>query len=260
MFYDWQDRLVATKSGTLVTEESSLGTAKRGFQVDGLSGWLVFDPAAKVRGAIRPSARSPTMCSTTWARSPAEYVYAGNGVSLTSTDGVPDQPSAGLLRAETTTGTTPKASSTRARSTASIRQAAQWTTCPRSHQHDLRPQRQRHQHDRPAGPVTTYEYDRAGRQTEVIQPAVYDAATTLRSPTTITTYDNDGNVLTVTDPNGNVTTDLVRRRGPADGGLQPQSIDGYEATWSADDLHNLRRRRQRLFGGRCQWQLHLLWL
>jgi hypothetical protein len=73
MFYDWQDRLVATKSGELVTEESTLGPDQSAFQVDGVADWLVFDPGSEGSGGDTTQ-RSIT---TTWAtRRPSRSLTA----------------------------------------------------------------------------------------------------------------------------------------------------------------------------------------
>ena len=58
-----------------------------------------------------------------------------------------------------------------------------------------------------AANTTTYDFDGAGRETEVIQASVYDTLTSSYvNPTTITGYDNDGNVTSVDDPDGNTTS------------------------------------------------------
>ena len=49
VFYDWEDHLVATKSGVLVTEAGSLSSGQIGFHVTGVSDRLIFDPSVAVR-------------------------------------------------------------------------------------------------------------------------------------------------------------------------------------------------------------------
>jgi RHS repeat-associated protein len=64
------------------------------------------------------------------------------------------------------------------------------------------------------GQETDTRYDRADRVVEVQQPAVSVNGGASSRPTTLSSYDADGNVLTVTDPNGHVTTnsyDLLNR-------------------------------------------------
>jgi YD repeat-containing protein len=57
------------------------------------------------------------------------------------------------------------------------------------------------------GNVTTYTYDSLHRKTKEVDPSVTDARTgTAATPTTSWTYDGLGDVLTVTDPDGNATS------------------------------------------------------
>jgi len=56
------------------------------------------------------------------------------------------------------------------------------------------------------GRETQMEYDHAGRPTEVLQPDATYGNISGNSPTTTTTYDANGNVLTVTDPDSNEKT------------------------------------------------------
>ncbi len=58
------------------------------------------------------------------------------------------------------------------------------------------------------GRETQFKWDPAGRQTEIIQ---LDADGT-GSPTTVTAYDKNGNVVSVTDPEGNVTLYVYDKR------------------------------------------------
>ncbi|MBE2287406.1 MAG: putative Ig domain-containing protein, partial [Prosthecobacter sp.] len=66
----------------------------------------------------------------------------------------------------------------------------------------------------PLGRVTQTEYDERNRAIRVRAPAVWDAlAEASVRPETRTTYDDLGQVLTVTDPQGNVTTKHYDRAG-----------------------------------------------
>ncbi|AHF90591.1 type IV secretion protein Rhs [Opitutaceae bacterium TAV5] len=56
------------------------------------------------------------------------------------------------------------------------------------------------------GATTTTDYDAARRPTRVIAPAVTAPGGGTVTPTTVTTYDKNGNILTLTDPNGHTTT------------------------------------------------------
>ena len=71
----------------------------------------------------------------------------------------------------------------------------------------VRPQRQPDRRKRPYfGNTTDYVYDALNRQIETIQPAVLNAAGNSVNPTTVTAYDTAGNVISVTDPDGDTTT------------------------------------------------------
>ncbi len=72
-FYDWRDRLVATKGGVQTTESTSVHRPISYVQYDNLSEVV------------------------------SEESFDGDGVSITSTGGVPNAPSSSLLRAKTTT-------------------------------------------------------------------------------------------------------------------------------------------------------------
>ncbi len=58
------------------------------------------------------------------------------------------------------------------------------------------------------GFVTTTEYDSARRPLETVAPPMTTIDGSTVYPTTAMTYDPAGNVLTLTDPNGNVTTNI----------------------------------------------------
>jgi RHS repeat-associated protein len=87
------------------------------------------------------------------------------------------------------------------------------------------------------GRVTDMQYDERNRTVAVFAPPVADALTgaTVR-PSTQTTYDALGQVLTVTDPQGNVSTKLYDRAGrnwkviaPAVGGVSPTTLTTFDA-------------------------------
>ena len=80
-YYDWRDRQVASKSGMLL---NTGGTEN-----------LPAKPTA-------PTAPSTSPSTTTSARSPTSEIFTGDGVAVTTTGGVPNAPSSGLLRAKTT--------------------------------------------------------------------------------------------------------------------------------------------------------------
>ena len=69
-FYDWRDRLVATKSGVQYSED------------DGVNRPIVYTTYDNLNEAVEVQQ------------------YTGDGVSITTTDGVPDAPDASLLRAQ----------------------------------------------------------------------------------------------------------------------------------------------------------------
>ena len=70
-FYDWRDRLVATKSGVQDSED------------DGVNRPIFYTTYNNLGEDVE------------------DQVYTGDGVSITTTDGVPDAPDASLLRAQT---------------------------------------------------------------------------------------------------------------------------------------------------------------
>ena len=84
-----------------MTEVPSLASGQSGFQVDGVSGWLAFDPADEGTGGDTTQRSITYDAIDNLGEVTSECVYAGNGVAMTSTNGVPDQPAADLLRAET---------------------------------------------------------------------------------------------------------------------------------------------------------------
>src|SRR5262249_54044338 len=72
-FYDWRDRLVATKSGVETTESTSVNRPITYTEYDNLGEAI------------------------------AQETYDGDGVTVTTTGGVPNRPSASLLRSKSTT-------------------------------------------------------------------------------------------------------------------------------------------------------------
>jgi RHS repeat-associated protein len=81
-YYDWQDRLVASKQGALVNSDGS------------------SDPSAETDGVGRP------ITYTTYdnlGEAVEQQSYDGDGVTITSTDGVPSAPAADLLVAQSIT-------------------------------------------------------------------------------------------------------------------------------------------------------------
>ena len=102
MFYDWRDRQVATKASVL------------------LSGG-VPNPSGEADAVHRPISYSvyDNLGEVTTQES-----FDGDGVSITSTDGVPNAPSSSLLRARRPAATTIRGGSTRAGPTASTPAAA----------------------------------------------------------------------------------------------------------------------------------------
>ena len=152
MCYDWQDRLVATKSGALVAAAGSLADGQAGFPVDGLSCPLVLDPSGE--GADGDATQRPITFDVldNLGEVTAEYVYDGNGVSVAGSGGVPSQPPAALLRGHDLVLQRPRPGvperSPRRRSNQRGRGRRRG---PGSHHHGLRPRRQCRQHHRPAG-------------------------------------------------------------------------------------------------------------
>ncbi|WP_395746283.1 putative Ig domain-containing protein [Prosthecobacter sp.] len=98
----------------------------------------------------------------------------------------------------------------------------------------------------PLGRVTTSTYDDLNRPVLVTAPTVWDAeAGASVQPTTQTTYDALGQVLTVTDPQGHVTSKLYDRAGrswkviaPEVDGEAPTTVTKFDAGGLALSLTN----------------------
>jgi YD repeat-containing protein len=227
MYYDWQDRMIATKSGALVTEVTS-GTSGA-FAIDGLSDWLELDPSGETSDGVNRPIVYDTLDNL--GETTAEYVYAGNGLTLASlnNNGVPSSSYSGDLRAESTTDydaqwrvyETDVDSVDQSTGAVNSGVSAEVSTMLYDADGNVTSMTD------PLGNVTEYVYDGADRETEEIDAQVYDSLTASNvNPTTVTSYDGDGNVLTVTDPNGNVTTYTYDAAGREVSELDPNPTNG----------------------------------
>ena len=189
MFYDWRDHEVATKEGVLdnSTDEES----------DGVQRPITYNVLDNL-GEIT-----------------ATYVFSGSGVSVSSiadytTDATPDPSS--LLRSYSTTLSD---------SLGNVCQTADYSVDQASGAIGSDPETTNYSYDGdgnlvdmedPRGNTTHYYYDGLDRQIQVVDPPVSVFNTSTHhltnnvTPTTTTTYDAAGNVLTVMDPDGNVTS------------------------------------------------------
>ena len=205
MFYDWQDRLIATKSGALVGEGCPLPADQSGFQVDGVYQWLVLDPAGEGTGG--DSTQRPITYNTldNLGEVTYEYVYDGNGVSIACGAGVsPAPPAANLLRAETT-----NSYNAQGQEYQSVVHSVNQTNG--AVDSGVSPE------------VTSSIYDCDGDVISTTDPRnntttdAYDGLGNLVSTTdadngtTSYTFDADGNQLTETDPMGDTTTNKYNR-------------------------------------------------
>ena len=203
MFYDWQDRLIATKSGALVAEESSLATGQTGFQVDGLDETMVFDSAGE--GADGDTTQRPITYDTldNLGEVTGQYVYDGNGVSIACGAGVsPAPPAANLLRAETTTSYNAQGQEY---------QSDVYSVDQSTGNVGVNPEITKTLYDcdgnvisttDPRNKTTTDSYDGLGNLV---------STTDADNGTTYYTYDADGNQVTETDPMGDTTTNTYNR-------------------------------------------------
>jgi RHS repeat-associated protein len=80
-YYDWRDRLVATKSGVLLNTD---GTEDLADEADGTNRPIAYTTYDNLDETIE------------------QQTYDGDGVAVTTTDGVPDAPSSALLVADST--------------------------------------------------------------------------------------------------------------------------------------------------------------
>ena len=208
-FYDWRDRLVATKSGV----GASL-TAEAADGVERPLTYYVMDNLGNVTGT---------------------YVFNGSGVAVTvsnvgdyidddtptvSTDvALNSSPTAALLRSYSTTSYDTLGQVYRT-TQYYVNQGTGVITTSSTAGYQA-PEVTNNTYDAdgnlvavedPNGNATTYVYDGLANQTQVIQPAVnvFDSVhrtwTLNVHPTTTTTYDGAGNVVAVEDPDDNVTT------------------------------------------------------
>jgi RHS repeat-associated protein len=245
MLYDWQDRMIATKSGALVTEVSS-GTSGA-FGIDGLSDWLELDPSGETSDGVNRPIVYDTLDNL--GETTTEYVYAGNGISLSDIDdgGVPSAAYASDLQAETTfvydaqwrTSETDVHSVDQSTGAVDSGVSAEVSTMLYDADGNVTSMTD------PLGNVTEYVYDGADRETEQIDAQIYDSlAASKVNPTTVMVYDNDGNVVSVEDPNGNYTTYAYDAASRETSELDPNPTDGSSSggpltTYSYDAAANL---------------------
>jgi RHS repeat-associated protein len=196
LYYDWRDRLVATKQGVQTTEDS---TTYRPIM------YYTFDNLNEVTETQR---------------------FDGDGVTITSTSGVPNAPSSSLLRAETVTSFDEQQRLYQTvvydvnQSTGSVSSTGLTTNDYYNHRGQLI------EESEPGGVVMKYQYDGAGRRIEAYTTdgaggTSWSAASSVSSDDVLeqtdTTYDTDGNVIlaadrqrdhndTTTGALGNVTT------------------------------------------------------
>jgi RHS repeat-associated protein len=175
-FYDWRDRLVASKHGVQDSEADSTHRPIFYTQYDNL-GEVV-----------------------------AQERYDGDGVTVTTTDGVPDRPDAGLLRAKTTTQYDDRGRVFRTDAhgvdptTGAVSAGSLSTNTWYDHRGDVIKTAD------PGGLVTKNRYDGVGRltttyQTDGLGDATWDDANSVAGNNVLsqtdTQYDGDGNPILV---------------------------------------------------------------
>ena len=224
-FYDWRDRLVATKqgAGTSLSEEAGDGVQRP-------ITYYVMDNLGDVT---------------------ATYVFSGSGVAVSTvapnylTDQAP--PASSLLRSETTTlyntwgqvYQTAQVSVTQSGNDAGQTGAAETT----NYSHDA--DGNMISMTDPLESTTTYGYDAFDQQVTVTEPQIQVFNTSTRSwnpvnPETITTYDAAGEVVSVEDPDSNVTSyayDGIGREASVTGAIS-SDVTGY-AYNPAGDLQSI---------------------
>ena len=269
MAYDWQDRLVATKQGALLTTGGYVsGTHYAGdMQVDGISVYLM-DYAY---GETDTDTNRPITYDVLDIQGQviAEGVYDGDGQTLSATTA----PSSSSLRSlvfndydpqERVSKTTQFAvdqtdglsytltlSGTKPTGIADFETGVIYDpngNVAETDVYNVDPSLV-YTSDAVNTQTTYFVYDGVGRQTEVIRPdpvSSGDGTITAGYLTTVTSYDPDGNVLTVTDPMGYVTTSVydaadrltkVTSPVPTDPGTSNPSL---VTSYTYDDAGNLQ--------------------
>ena len=197
-FYDWRDRLVVTKSGVLLED------------VDGV--WEDNLDAEPFDGVQRPLTY---YVMDNLGEVTATYVFSGSGLgpgvadyTIDSTD--LDPSTADLLRSYSTTsydslGQVYQTAQYSVDQTYGTIGSAETTNYSYDADGNLTTEKD------PIGNITSFGYDGMDQQTTVLQPTVSVFNTTTReysnvAPLTTTAYDAAGNVISVEDPDDNVTT------------------------------------------------------
>ncbi len=225
MFYDWQDRLVATKSGVLLSSGYSENLS--GELTDGTNRPLVVDTLDNL-GEVTE-----------------EQTYNGNGVAIdTSTGAAVFTPPTGvtlasLLRAQTAAAYDPQGRANQTtqfsvdQSSGAVSTATSGYDAPETTTTYFDPRGLVSASIDAAGRETDYVYDGAWRQTSIVQTDPITDGSDGNANTadyseliTHTTYDGDGNVLSVTDPMGNVTTYAYDAANREISELDPNPSDG----------------------------------
>jgi RHS repeat-associated protein len=208
--YDWRDRLVETKQGSSLDSSGNLDPGAGNADLNRPITYYTYDNLGDVLSVS---------------------TYDGDEVALGSTDGVPNVPLFSLMTAQTN-----YTYDARGR-VASVSQAdvgADGLSETTAYQYDA-------DNDvtavtDPTELTTDYLYDGGGREIEEADPdpstGLTDPSPNSGSPETYYTYDGDGNLLTVTDPNSNTTQYIYDKLG-----RETEEIDADPATGaaSADD-------------------------
>jgi RHS repeat-associated protein len=223
-FYDWEDRLVATKQGVPLDDY---------YQGSGDEQAYVEDLTDETTGNLGAQLPITYYTLDNLGEVTAEQVYDGNDVAISSSDGVPVAPTSGLMsetdyvydalgRVDETTQDTISCGSVSGGQSTYTEYDGDGNVVSSTD---------------PLDNVTYYTYDGAGELVYAEDP---------NYNTTAYTYDADGNLKTVTDPLGNVTTydydyagrqtaeyepnqDLAEGYGGGGGGFTPETTYGYNA-------------------------------
>ena len=203
--YDWRDRLIASKSGALVSGSATGGAS---FFVDGMSSPLYFDTDGETTDGTSRAITYYVLDNL--GEATAIDVYAGDGVSPSDLDagGAPSSSYDSDLRSETTQ-TFDEQGRVYSTSVYNVVQsggdAGDTTGSPETTSAFFTARGLVDHTTDAMGGVTTYSWDGGDRLISQRNPDPSDGSLSSYGPLTQFAYDADSNLISETDPLGNVT-------------------------------------------------------